>query len=338
LGYFEYYEGHDGDSTTYTGGPLTPPSLLGDHDDVLMFTSRSRDEPFIGRNGNGGLPFTSDTAEVVWWSDVVNLAANAQGAQRNGMRTIYRRVLLIAPGVANQIPAADFTIGMAWSLADFQFKYDLSARVVGSNIVLNSLGDLTDRRNRYAHTQNPPYPFVALAPFPSASARFGEDVMLRNALAFDLRAFDPMAPLMANSGVMVGPGDPGYNVATANVSNAPRGAYVDLGYDTRAGFNNVSWFSDEAVVGLGPGAGYSFDTWPTIYESDGVDQDGDGLFDEGTDGFDNDGANGVDDPGERETTPPYSRPLRGIQATLRVYEPDSRQARQVSLIQNFVPE
>ena len=46
----------------------------------------------------------------------------------------------------------------------------------------------------------------------------------------------------------------------------------------------------------------------------------------------------LDDPGERETAPPYDAPLRGIQVTLRAYEPDSRQVRQVNVKQTFVPK
>ena len=47
---------------------------------------------------------------------------------------------------------------------------------------------------------------------------------------------------------------------------------------------------------------------------------------------------GVDDIGERETVPPYDRPLRGIQVLVRVYEPDSRAIRQVRVNQHFMPE
>ena len=36
--------------------------------------------------------------------------------------------------------------------------------------------------------------------------------------------------------------------------------------------------------------------------------------------------------------PPYDKPLRGVQVVLRLYERDSRQIRQVSVNQSFVPE
>ena len=58
-----------------------------------------------------------------------------------------------------------------------------------------------------------------------------------------------------------------------------------------------------------------------------------------TDGLDNDTANGVDDViDERETQPPYRIPLQGIQVSIRVFEPGSRQVREVTLVQKFRTE
>ncbi len=65
------------------------------------------------------------------------------------------------------------------------------------------------------------------------------------------------------------------------------------------------------------------------------DEDRNGIFDQATDGLDNDGANGVDDIGERETQPPYDIPLQGIQVRIRVFEPGSRQVREVTIVQKF---
>jgi hypothetical protein len=113
-----------------------------------------------------------------------------------------------------------------------------------------------------------------------------------------------------------------------------------------------------------------YDTWSFHYENNGINEDrdeiqngvhqtddGDNLgspqIDEGTNGFDDphdvgiylrtgiatsNTAGGVDDVSERETAPPYEHPLRGIEAKLRVYERDSRQIREVSVRQHFVPE
>lgn len=103
-----------------------------------------------------------------------------------------------------------------------------------------------------------------------------------------------------------------------------------------------------------------YDTWSTHYEYDGINQDGDGvtatlpngIVDEGSDGFDNlvtNSANsvyihndstgarayGVDDYNEQEAVPPYPSPLKGVQITIRVFEPDSRSIREVTIVQDF---
>ena len=116
--------------------------------------------------------------------------------------------------------------------------------------------------------------------------------------------------------------------------------------------------------------GYSvYDTWSFHYENNGVNEDTDELesgfwqredgdaagspqIDEGTNGFDDPGVywvtgtsayvterrHGPDDVGEYETTPPYDKPLRGLQVLIRTYEPDSRAIRQVRVNQHFLPE
>lgn len=106
-----------------------------------------------------------------------------------------------------------------------------------------------------------------------------------------------------------------------------------------------------------------WDTWSTGYESDGRNQEviavGGapaaraafapfemnpntglliGLVDEGTNGLDDNNNGAIDDDGEQETSPPYPRPLRGIQIRIRCFEPDSRQIRSVTLVHEFLPE
>ena len=58
----------------------------------------------------------------------------------------------------------------------------------------------------------------------------------------------------------------------------------------------------------------------------------------GANGIDDDGNGVVDDPNERESRPPYPTPLRGIKVTIRVYEPSSKQVRQMTVVQDFLPE
>lgn len=265
---------------------------------------------------------------------------------------------------------------------------------------------------------------------PLGGVRRGDDIMMTDALAFDLRVFDPGAPVYSyypegdqslRADQVVSPGDPawaaayrtdalsgvvGDNVPALNAAYPFRydrqGAYVDLAY--RAAFinpgNNANpgdvarqflrtalpvWPNAEGSGGVFPkffldglfrttaatttsaqddfNSRYAtFDTWPTHYESNGVNEDLDDTMgvllsdptsngipavDEGTDGFDSQTLYpdvvtalryGADDEAERETRPPYDAPLRGLQVALRVYERDSRQIREVKVRESFVPE
>jgi type II secretory pathway component PulJ len=201
--------------------------------------------------------------------------------------------------------------------------------------------------------------------------RTGEDLMLDNALAFDVRVFDPGAPLADVSGVIVEPSDVGWRNGGWNASQVVGfGAYADLGWNANHTWNGY-WLADAASYAANP-QGYRvwqdaennaprvlfgmrpapkslldragsdnayrevvYDGWSLHYEHDGLDTDGDGIIDEGTNGLDDDNLNGVDDPGERETAPPYAAPLRGIHVRLRVYEQEARQVRETSVIQDF---
>jgi hypothetical protein len=108
----------------------------------------------------------------------------------------------------------------------------------------------------------------------------------------------------------------------------------------------------------------TYDTWSFHYEQDGLDQnlngeaqsplsyglkraDGqdnnnngeiDEWIDEGTNGLDDDNANGADDVEERETSPPYPEPLRGVRVQVRMIDPDTRQVRQMTVSADFTPE
>jgi hypothetical protein len=204
---------------------------------------------------------------------------------------------------------------------------------------------------------------------PKFGANYGEDVMVSEALSFDVQAFDPDVPIRpGNAGEALVPSDPGYfsGWQDSNSDNRPDdymglGAFVDLGYGAlyaaAGGSNNAinsSLFSgnpqDKARLKTplprtpSPVGGsiYEYCTWSTHYERNGVDDDGDGQTDEGTNGFDDavsgNYLNGVDDVGERETSPPYPVPLRGIQIRIRTWDPDSRQIRQATIVSDFVPE
>jgi hypothetical protein len=191
--------------------------------------------------------------------------------------------------------------------------------------------------------------------------RVAEDVMLTNVIGFDVKAWDPNAPLLQKSGqtVVLAPGDPGYPTLgpftpaqlakILNNGDQPtwivvgRGAYVDLNYSQLPPAQFATAFSGppaqkSGLQGIGAGV---YDTWSTHYEHDGINQQNPldpAHADLGTNGFDDNNDGVVDDPGETDTSPPYPVPLRGIQIRIRVFEPDSRQIREVTITQDFLPE
>lgn len=395
-------------NTDEAGNP--PDTTFADCDDVLMFTTRSPDAPFVG--WYGGVPFESYEAEVAWF---------VRG------RTLYRRVRLVAPQLS--------FLGV--SPSGFDARNDISVRydATAGLLIANSLGDLTKPENRFAHNPLPanfphhphftgnfatwrilrlptlcecstaawsagfplpalpltangvfdawrnPHPWTELdqgigahtayydpAAVP-ATQRVADDVILTNVIGFDVKAWDPQAPVFGRADAAVLPGDPGYDAAlSAFVSGAAGatppisyGAYVDLNYANGVvsppvflgtPFSHPGRLRDPAGNNRLP---LVYDTWSFHYEHDGIDQFGDGNFDLGTNGFDDDGDGVVDDGpnvdldgdgvftgpaelGEMETTPPYPVPLRGIQVKIRTFEPDSRQVREVTVIVDFLPK
>lgn len=239
-------------------GAVTDGSGLGDYDDILALTVRSENEPFIGP----GLVFNSatnawqngttrsDLAEVIWFA-VENPADASLGEP--GMRTIYRRALLIAPWIDfSDVPLNGTTPREI--LKSFYDVYDISVRLEqtlgGFIIVPNTLSDLTKRENRFGHIGIQPnindFPwamndrlirFVNSLDSPLAplqGERGGEDVMLNDVLAFDARVYDDQAEQIdiGNAGNIVGPADAGWrhNYDTAANPIKGLGAFVDLNY------------------------------------------------------------------------------------------------------------
>ena len=378
LGYFEIIEGPRTDLDAADGTT----NLAADTDDILLFTTTNTATPFTGRFD--GVSVSSDSAEIAWFLRPTVPATTPPTF------TLYRKQMLVVGYVGinpfqaggNQVDYTTFTNG----LRDVYDRYDLSlarlrTSVSNDALVPNTLTDLTRRERRFFHniagdvtgTNGFPYPFISnhqtdslstaaesLPPshagliFDSTSARFGEDVVMNNIVAFDVRVFDPSAPIGLPGNTAIVPGDQ-VTVTSANAN----GAYVDLG-------NNVSVLAASLPTGITTRfSGYgdvksqligttttprTYDTWSTHYETNGIDEDGVGGADQGTNGADDnvptryaglvpaqlqEGV--IDDVGEQETSPPYPYPLRGIEVRIRCYEPSSRQVRQVTVRHTFVP-
>jgi hypothetical protein len=199
---------------------------------------------------------------------------------------------------------------------------------------------------------------------------YPEDIILTHVIGFDVKAWDPGAPIyeatINGRKVSLAPGDPGWTsmALTAAASKVPWaypwigcGAFVDLGYGYyySGGKKNPLQTAIPLANANPPGmpqphfnltyvnnVGLSrtYDTWSTHYAMNA--QDGDPNHARKTDpnasnGFDDDGINGPDDPGESMYPPPYPYPLRAIQVKIRAFEPSSRQVREVTVTQDFLP-
>lgn len=399
-GYFEIIEGPANDATDATTGAIvtgTTPVVPTDCDDVLLFTTRSGDAPFVGRAPTSSTnaaylidTFESTVAEVAWFARLTPGSANPP------TYTLYRRQLLVmgyvgtdpyysSPGADNSIAWSSYGSWRAYFDAPVDVSARLEANTAESRLFPNTLSDLARREARFMHNVTGtvsaaafPFRFVnhqlpslsltteVLPPaldgliFDSSSGRYGEDVVLTNVIAFDVRVFDPAVPVvMGAGGTPLVPADSGYTG-----THVASGAYVDLGHGVTA---NALTSPNDVHPRFGRGGDprskldpandgnrRTFDTWTTHYEANGKDEDLDSVVDEGTDSLDNDGDGRIDEPpydangngvytdagedsGEFETLPPYPYPLRGIEIRIRCYEPASRQVRQVTVRHTFVP-
>lgn len=118
-----------------------------------------------------------------------------------------------------------------------------------SFLLPNSLTDLARRENRfwrqsYTAPFTPVFPYRFPQPLTSSTTpafdgtvREGEDLLLTNVVSFDVRVFDPDAPVHSRDGQTLIPGDPGYPVAPIAVvpssTNLPATAAVNDMYQAR---------------------------------------------------------------------------------------------------------
>ena len=365
LGYFEYIEGQGSDQIDYRlGTPHDKTSmtasesltafgsddrLLGDIDDILLFTTRATDTLFAGKLDSKGIE--SPVAEVVWYCRPI------PGSVNPTLYHLCRRQLVVmanpvqllgqgqtgtfsSPGRPNVEP---FT---SWS--NLLSKTDVACRKQGGFAIPNTLGDLTKRENRFCRQTSFPYAFDQSSDylsFQSNDLRFGQDVILTNCLGFDVRVLDENVELRSIGDVLVAPGDPGYGVGTPLSSSMP--VYVDLNFGndtTPKSIGTSPWHGSSIFESPGLKVGTlntnktltrTYDTWSTHYETNSLDDDGDGLTDEGHDGIDNNNNGQIDEFAEAETSPPYPTPIRGIEIRVRCYEPYSKQVLQITIRQSL---
>ncbi|HTQ38967.1 MAG TPA: hypothetical protein VMJ32_08060 [Pirellulales bacterium] len=293
-GYFEIIEGPLSDqnpgltgysaSATYnlTDTTATPNTVypMGDTDDVLMFTVRSKDVPFTGLyTDTTGKTQTvqSQVAEVVWFLRPT-LLSDGVTPVNPPMFTLYRRVFLVMPTYqGNQTvltgAAPTTTAGLQMPVSTFYQNNDISAHIDESTgtpvAVANTLGDLTNRECRFGHAfvnnaaSSNGFPHRVYPPYlvplggslsngtytvDTSNARFGQDVVLTNVISFDVQVWDPTAPVYLQgtspSQVTVAPGDFGFTKIPGQLKTtpiSPVSLYIYPTADAAGAFVDLNW-------------------------------------------------------------------------------------------------
>jgi type II secretory pathway component PulJ len=353
-GHFELIQGSAVGQPSPINALGQPDTTVGRLGDILMFTTRSSGQPFKGRYlGTGTIQ--SYVAEVAWF---------VRG------RTLHRRVLLVAPGPTVQTAVASYP------KANFFRDNDISARLQNGKIIPNTLADLTKREWRFAHPVDK-WPFDAArwgllglptlrecssptwmggwtagtTPSPPASPPTCQKAdMWGENQSTDIAAQLPEA-YFATDGTRVADDVVLNNVIgfSVNVWDYQAQQYVMLGGSGAGSFAASGMAPAAAATHVTPTGNYqlaapTYDIWSQSYENEGTVFDGSGnhksdsLAGRSTNGFDDDGDGIVDGISEWITAPPYLAPLRGIQVKIRCFEPTSRQVREVTVEQDFLPK
>lgn len=309
---------------------------FGDFDDILMFTASASGEWFTGkvpryiaekRNPANPTPYdlepvivASKYAEIAWYTSPLGLDSTGLPTKMQ----LHRRVLLIRPDLNGSNGA--LALGTATLPAAYQ-SCDLSMhRVANGSVVANTLEDLMYLENRFAHIQVSAQSHLSMpildldiaVPFAQGTTSFGnipnrsgllsgnyalqgerlgEDVVISDCVAFDLKVFDREVPLYGvgtgaagTDSIILSPNDPGY-AAAISATPVGSGDFVDLGW-----YRNVAPMVTNAVpprlfvgfsgfrshgtnsyslnllksgmVVIGGWSQISYDSWTTGYELD----------------------------------------------------------------------
>ena len=363
-GYAEIIDGPltDVQATTLSATVPNDNLLLGDFDDVLAGTIRAIGRPFRGRYLNGIQE--SHLAEVAWFTTYSDDDGDGliEPNIGEGIR-LYRRQLVIKPSLG--ILGAFTSLGAA---NQFIQNNDVSCRVedftaaggAPFRVTANSLQDLAQRRNRFAHNFGV-YPQTAImnltfllsdrqyllpdnntpANYVHRRASDQSDLLLSDIAAFDVRVFAQNAQSQtdASGDFVAGATELGWRGGTALGASSNRiGDYVDLGKGGTAGVLLQNGMPTTAAAGGRPALTYLvtqpvFDTGTSFYDRTTAG----GAIPVGSNGID-DNTNGAVDEDAEKIAAPYNTPIRGLEVIVRLYEPNSGQASQVTMRQSMVPQ
>jgi len=371
VGYFELLEGPVRDLTFANDAQGPTANLSADTDDILLFTTQSLSGQFVGRYQGGTME--SPFAEVAWFCRP-SASQPAPGTTLYNLhrrQLLVTSYLGRADLATNSLPVntdrAAYDLSLRRSTVDGQGDTlvpnslgDLTKRE--NRFLRNGWSFIgTDGQARSGTAQVFPFAFPLVStPISTgtsimlahpdagldASPRAWEDVILTNVIAFDVRVFDPEArPLQTDTAWLL-PGDQGYEQPVS--SGTAIGAYVDLGNAGGSAVLPSGTFPPAGMTAL-QSAGLmvtdsprrtilplpTYDTWSRHYEFNAIDDDGDGLVDEGSSGMDVNADGFPEDTAATETSPPYPVPLRGLEIRIRCYEPTSKQVRQTTIRHSF---
>lgn len=278
--------------------------------------------------GNG--MYTTQAAEMLYFMGVDG-SQNIPGVSLPGgpvlTFNLYRQAWLLVPnrfsdGSAVNGDAFYSTFPAAEIPTRYSIDNDVSAYYNSGtgNFFFNSMADVQHRARRInAGGIRTPRPLDLLG------NQDGSDIMLTNVISFDVKVFDPFA----------------YKIPLTPASG--RGAYVDIGdtfndvIDVNTGLVANTMPTAAAVPGdfLAPAYGTTVNTIPT--RPAGIPDNG--TFDTGTSRYEGSptATGGAGSPLLNPTESPktHTFPFTSIQITIRVYEPKSKQTRQITIIQDM---
>lgn len=203
------------------------------------------------------------------------------------------------PGLATPLPSPLCDMALAHQQCDLSMRRVFNTGGGGFDFVAaNSLQDLVDPANRFAHVQVPlpnsvstTMPVLALGRSLSVTSdpngtlgtsnfqvgsgflhpafvlmgnRAGEDMLASDILAFDIKLFDPDVALISSAGrdLVLSPNDPGYASIVNSGDIVSRGEYVDLAWAKKMKdhFSSVTIISPDTRGILSSLSGFSTGT------------------------------------------------------------------------------
>lgn len=337
-------------ATEYRVGDVVSPTVLNRHYYVCTVAGKSSatTQPTWPTNGSTVNDGTAPTQ--VTWRDLLVVAPNSLGdlTKRENRFAHWQGI----PTAAPYDPRSNFPFDVRnWGQYGLPTLRECSAATWDIAAAPSAPAPKTDGVDFWVNgtstlaTDPRPFPDNALG----SGTRVADDVILTNVISFDVKAYDTTFE------------DP----ITGNLV----GRYVDLGYNNTvcdhngyvANNNLAKGLSHRGHIRSGLNAVATtdarvYDTYTNHYESDGIRESTaptttNPVIDATTNGNDDNGNVVIDesvydgdpDPttsasGENETAPPYPIPLRGIQVKIRIFEPDSRQIREVTVVQDFLTQ